>query len=151
VHGVPADMARKPRIQYEGAVYHVMSRGDRGGKIFKDRLDYDLFLTGTAEACERTGWRIHAYVLLPNHFHWLVETPEGNLVDGMKWFLGAYSQRYNSRHGQRGHVFQDNGNPALEFDGTDDYLKSTARAVANPTGTKGFATATDLPSPPAFG
>ena len=102
-------MARKPRIQYEGAVNHVMSRGDRGGKIWKDRLDYDLFLAATAEACERTGWRIHAYVLLSNHFHWLLETPEGNLVDGMKWFLGAYSQRYNSRHGQRGHVFQGNG------------------------------------------
>jgi putative transposase len=99
-------MARKPRIQYEGAVYHVMSRGDRGGKIYKDRLDYDLFLMATAEACQRTGWRIHAFVLLPNHFHWLLETPEANLVDGMKWFLGAYSQRYNSRHGQIGHVFQ---------------------------------------------
>jgi len=76
-----------------------------------------------AEVCERTrlrpealarsglrrgtaGWRLHAWVLLPNHFHWLLETPEPNLVAGMKWFLGAYSQRFNARHGQRGHVFQ---------------------------------------------
>jgi len=99
-------MARKPRIEYEGAVYHVMNRGDRGGKVFKDNLDYELFLHTTAEVCERTGWRIHAYALLPNHFHWLLETPEGNLVSGMKWFMGAYSQRFNARHGQRGHVFQ---------------------------------------------
>ena len=95
-------MARKPRIQYAGAVYHVMNRGDRGGKTFRDRLDYDLFLQATGEVCERAGWRLHAYALLPNHFHWLVETPQANLVDGMKWFLGAYSQRFNARHGQRG-------------------------------------------------
>lgn len=50
-----------------------------------------------AEVCERTGWRLHAYVLMPNHFHWLLETPEANLVGGMKWLLGAYSQRFNMR------------------------------------------------------
>jgi len=99
-------MSRKPRIEYKGAVYHVMNRGDRGGKVFKDKLDYELFLHAMEEVCERTGWRIHSFVLLPNHFHWLLETPEANLVAGMKWFLGAYSQRFNNRHGQRGHVFQ---------------------------------------------
>ena len=99
-------MARKPRIEYEGAVYHVMNRGDRGGKIFKDLLDYEMFFHGMDEVCERTGWRVHSFVLLPNHFHWQIETPEANLVSGMKWFLGAYSQRFNNRHGQRGHVFQ---------------------------------------------
>jgi len=83
-----------------------MNRGDRGGKIFKDRLDYDLFLNAMNQVCERSGWRIHAYVLMPNHFHWLLETPVGNLVEGMKWFLSAYSMRFNARHGQRGHVFQ---------------------------------------------
>ena len=99
-------MARRPRIEYAGAVYHVMNRGDRGGKVFKDELDYELFLIATREVCERTGWRLHAWALLPNHFHWLLETPEPNLVAGMKWFLGTYSQRFNARHGQRGHVFQ---------------------------------------------
>ncbi|MFO7869816.1 MAG: transposase [Kiritimatiellia bacterium] len=99
-------MPRKPRIEYEGAVYHVMNRGDRGRKVFKDPLDYDLFDKATEQVCERTGWKIHAWALLPNHFHWLVETPEANLVAGMKWFLGAYSLRFNRRHGQRGHVFQ---------------------------------------------
>ena len=99
-------MARKPRIEYAGAVYHVMSRGDRGGEVFRDRQDYELFVGATGEVCRRTGWTIHSYVLLANHFHWLLETPEPNLVAGMKWFLGAYSQRFNARHGQRGHVFQ---------------------------------------------
>lgn len=99
-------MPRKPRIEYPGAVYHVMNRGDRGRRTFRDKLDYQGFLAGMQETCLRTGWRIHAYVLMPNHFHWLLETPEANLVEGMKWFLGAYSQRFNVRHGQRGHVFQ---------------------------------------------
>ncbi len=99
-------MARKPRIEYEGAVYHVMNRGDRGGRIFKDRLDYELFITTMGEVCRRAGWVMHSYALMPNHFHWQVETPEANLVAGMKWFLGVYSQRFNNRHAKRGHVFQ---------------------------------------------
>ena len=99
-------MARRVRIEYPGAVYHVMSRGDKGEKIFRDAGDYDLFQKGMDEVCARTGWRVHAWVLMGNHFHWLLETPGGNLVSGMKWFLGAYSQWFNARHGQRGHVFQ---------------------------------------------
>lgn len=99
-------MPRKPRIQYAGADYHVMNRGDRRRRVFRDRVDYELFMRAMDEACERTGWRIHAYVLMPTHFHWLLETPEPNLVDGMKWFMGATSQRSNARHGEHGHVFQ---------------------------------------------
>ena len=64
------------------------------------------FLETLGEACEKTGWRIHAYVLMGNHYHLLVETPEGNLVAGMKWLQGAYTQRYNSRHKFFGHLFQ---------------------------------------------
>lgn len=99
-------MPRAPRIQYPGALYHVMSRGVKGATIFEDRLDYELFLATLAEAVERTGWRIHAFALLPNHIHVLTETPQPNLVAGMKWMLGAFAQRFNARHGQRGHVFQ---------------------------------------------
>lgn len=83
-----------------------MSRGDRGRAIFRDDQDLEMFLADMNKVHERTGWVMHAYVLMPNHFHWLLETPEGNLVDGMKWFLGAYSQQFNARHGTRGHVFQ---------------------------------------------
>ena len=74
--------------------------------MFLDGLDYEVFLKTLTEVCERTGWRIHSYVLMKNHFHWLLETPEGNLVEVMKWFLSAYSQRFNGRHGRHGHVFQ---------------------------------------------
>jgi len=122
-------MPRKPRIEYQGAVYHIMNRGDRGGKVFKDRLDYELFLNATAEVCERTGWCIHAYVLLRNHFHWLLETPEANLVAGMKWFLGAYSQRFNARHGQRGHVFQGRYKAVLIDGAQGDYFETVSTYV----------------------
>ena len=97
-------MPRRPRVEYEGAAYHVMSRGNDGQKVFLDRLDYEVFLGKMREVCGRTGWRIHSYVLLQNHYHWLLETPEPNLVAGMKWFLGAYSLGFNARHGRHGHV-----------------------------------------------
>lgn len=70
-------MPRKPRIEYAGAVYHVMNRGDRGGRVFLDKLDYDLFLAKLTEVCGRTGRRIHSYVLMPNHFHWLAVLRKG--------------------------------------------------------------------------
>ena len=99
-------MARKPRIEYPGAVYHVICRGDRGESIFQDEIDRTQFLRCLGETCERTGWKIHAYVLMPNHYHFLLETPEANLVVGMKWLQGTYTQRFNLRHDLRGHVFQ---------------------------------------------
>ncbi len=99
-------MARKARIEYEGAAYHVMSRGNRGADIFINNNDYHLFLQTLAEAAERTAWEIHAYVLMQNHYHLLLVTPNGNLVDGMKWFQGTFTQRVNARHHWRGHLFQ---------------------------------------------
>lgn len=99
-------MPRAPRIEYEGAVYHVMSRGVKRERIFMDRGDYEMFMVTLEEVCERAGWRVHAFVLLSNHYHGLIETPEANLVAGMKWFQGAFAQRFNARHRQRGHVFQ---------------------------------------------
>jgi putative transposase len=83
------------RIQYPGAVYHVMARGSHGQAIFADDQDRKRFLETLAEACQRAGWRVHAYVLMGNHYHLLIETPEGNLVAGMKWLQSAYTQRYN--------------------------------------------------------
>ena len=122
-------MPRKPRIEYGGAVYHVMNRGDRGGKIFKDRLDYDLFIHAMEELCGRTGWRIHSFVLMPTHFHWQIETREANLVAGMKWFLGAYSQRFNNRHGQRGHVFQGRYKAVVIESESGDYFETVSTYV----------------------
>jgi REP element-mobilizing transposase RayT len=112
-------MARPLRIQYPGAVYHVMARGNHGQGIFQDYRDRQCFLETLCEACEKTGWRIHAYVLMGNHYHLLVETPEGNLVEGMKWVQGAYTQRYNSRHKLFGHLFQGRYK-AVIVDGQDE-------------------------------
>ena len=99
-------MARAIRIQYPGAVYHVMARGNQGREVYRDAADRRMFLAGLGEACAKTGWRIHAYVLMPNHYHLLVETPEPNLVAGMKWLQGTYTLRFNHRHGVGGHLFQ---------------------------------------------
>ena len=99
-------MPRKPRIEYEGAVYHVMCRGDRQEAIFRDDADRNRFLETLWEGCGRGGWRVHAYVLMGNHYHLLLETPEPNLVAGMRWFQGTYTARFNARHRVCGHLFQ---------------------------------------------
>ena len=99
-------MLRQIRIEYAGALYHTMARGDRGEPIFQEDEDRSRFLETLEEAAQRTGWVIHALVLMTNHYHLLVETPEPNLVQGMQWFQGAYTQRYNSVHRLRGHVYQ---------------------------------------------
>ena len=99
-------MPRPLRVEYPGALYHAMNRGDRREAIFADDVDRSRFLQTLAEACGRTGWQVHAWCLLSNHFHLVVETPRGNLVVGMKWLLGTYTQRFNRRHGQSGHLFQ---------------------------------------------
>ena len=99
-------MARPLRFEYAGATYHVMSRGDGGKRIFLDEEDAKSFFFRLAEVCERCGWKVHAYVLMSNHFHLLLETPEPNLVDGMRYLMGTFSQGWNARHQRRGHVFQ---------------------------------------------
>jgi REP element-mobilizing transposase RayT len=83
-----------------------MARGNQGGEVYRDRPDRQMFLASLGEACAKTGWRIHAYVLMANHYHLLVETPEPNLVEGMKWLQGTYTQRFNHRHKVRGPLFQ---------------------------------------------
>ncbi|MGA2751153.1 MAG: transposase [Verrucomicrobiota bacterium] len=99
-------MARPLRIEFAGALYHVMARGNQRRVIFRDDKDYVRFLETLGEACQKTGWRIYAYVLMANHYHLLLETPEANLVAGMKWLQGTYTQRYNCRHQLCGHLFQ---------------------------------------------
>jgi len=84
-------MSRKLRIEYPGAMYHVMSRGDQRKDIFRDDHDRQKFLTTLGEACVKTEWQVHAYCLMRNHFHLVLETPQPNLVFGMKWLLGVYT------------------------------------------------------------
>ena len=99
-------MPRSPRIQYEGAIYHVMSRGDRREVITLDDQDRKIFLKTLEEACQRAGFVVYSYVLKNNHYHLLLQTPEGNLMDGMRWLQSTYTARFNARHRQRGHLFQ---------------------------------------------
>jgi REP element-mobilizing transposase RayT len=98
-------MPRKLRVEYPGAIYHVMNRGDRREDIFKDDADRERFLATLAQACRKTEWQVHAYCLMHNHFHLVIETPLPNLVFGMKWLLGTYTKRFNIRHKLCGHLF----------------------------------------------
>jgi putative transposase len=84
-------MARKARVEFEGALYHVLDRGDRREDIFHDDVDRERFLSTLAEVCERTGWRVHAFVLMSNHYHLMIETPQANLVAGMRWFQTTWT------------------------------------------------------------
>ena len=76
-------------MEYEGAIYHVMNRGDRRESIFREDSDRLLFLETLGETCAKTDWQVHAYCLMSNHFHLALKTPQANLIAGMKWFLGA--------------------------------------------------------------
>jgi len=122
-------MPRALRVEYEGAIYHVMNRGDRREPIFKDDLDRKRFVRTLGEACTKTGWQTHAWCLMPNHFHLVVETPQPNLVAGMKWFLGTYTMRFNSRHKLNGHLFGGRYK-ALAVDGSGTgYLRAVSDYV----------------------
>ncbi|MDF1754473.1 MAG: transposase [Verrucomicrobiales bacterium] len=98
-------MPRSPRIEFEGAVYHVMARGNRREPIVFDDHDRKMFEATFAEAAEMTGWQVFAGVLLDNHYHAVFRTPHGNLVDGMKWFQNTFTRRINCRHRLWGHLF----------------------------------------------
>ncbi|HZR16968.1 MAG TPA: transposase [Verrucomicrobiae bacterium] len=97
-------MPRQVRIQYPGAIYHVMSRGNRRQEIYLNDVDRQDFLKTLAEACQTTGWGIHAFCLMSNHYHLLLETPNANLMPGMAWHQSTYTIRLNHRHKLIGHV-----------------------------------------------
>ena len=122
-------MSRKLRIEYPGALYHLMNRGDRREPIFKDDTDRELFLETLGQACAKTGWRVHAYCLMSNHFHLVVETPQANLVAGMKWFLGTYTGRFNRRHKLFGHLFSGRYKSMVVDGGGTGYLKTVCDYV----------------------
>jgi putative transposase len=119
-------VARKIRVEFEGATYHVMCRGDRRENIFEDDADRMRFLETLAEVCQRTGWKIHAYVLMSNHYHWLLETPRPNLVVGMRWFQSCWTARYNRRHRKVGHLFQGRYKAMLVEAGGSGYFPAVA-------------------------
>jgi putative transposase len=99
-------MARPLRIEFPGALYHVTSRGNARQRVFRDGEDRKTFLATLGWVVERFGWRCHAYCLMDNHIHLLIETPQPNLSRGMRQLNGVYTQRFNRRHKKGGHLFQ---------------------------------------------
>lgn len=99
-------MSRPLRIEYPGAVYHVTSRGNRKKAVFMDDHDRESFLNTLQHVNKRYNWICHAYCLMTNHYHLLIETPDGNLSLGMRQLNGVYTQLFNKWHGKTGHLFQ---------------------------------------------
>jgi len=98
-------MPRQVRIEFAGAIYHAMARGDRREPIVKDDADRDAYVKLLGELVERTGFEFFAWVLMGNHYHLVFRTPEPNLVEGMKWLQNTWTKRFNARHRLWGHVF----------------------------------------------
>ena len=99
-------MSRPWRIEYEGALYHLLSRGNDGKDIFEDDRDRKVFLKTVGEMSERFEISVYAYVLMRNHYHLMVKTQRANLKKAMHWFGTTYTQRFNIRHSRKGHLFQ---------------------------------------------
>ena len=124
-------MARPLRIEFPGGLYHVTSRGDRREAIYLDDADRQAWLILFAQVCQRYNWVCHAYCLMDNHFHIVVETAEANLSAGMRQLNGVYTQTHNRRHDRVGHVFQGRFKAIIVQ--RENYLLELARyVVLNP-------------------
>lgn len=124
-------MARSLRIEYAGALYHVTSRGNARQTIFFDKEDYRLFLDILHQVNKRYHFICHAYCLMPNHYHLLIETPESNLSKGMRQLNGVYTQSFNRKHKRVGHLLQGRYKAILVE--KDSHLLEVARyIVLNP-------------------
>lgn len=124
-------MARPLRIELSGGLYHVTSRGDRREDIYFSDADREAWLALFAQVCSRFNWICHAYCLMTNHYHLVIETPEGNLANGMRQLNGVYTQIVNRAHGRVGHVFQGRYKAILVE--KEAYLLELARyVVLNP-------------------
>jgi len=122
-------MPRKRRLEYPGAMYHVMSRGDRREDIFLDDVDRHDFIKTLAESCQKASWQVHAYCLMRNHYHLVLETPNANLVGGMAWLQSTYTIRLNHRHKLFGHVFSGRYKAQLVEGSGNGYLKTACDYV----------------------
>lgn len=124
-------MARPLRIEYAGALYHVTSRGDRQEAIFDDDQDRRAFLNVVGQVVSRFRWRCHAYCLMSNHYHLMIETPEANLTKGMRHLNGVFTQWSNRRHKRSGHLFQGRYK-AILVDQDSYFLELARYIVLNP-------------------
>ncbi|WP_428356841.1 REP-associated tyrosine transposase [Methyloprofundus sp.] len=124
-------MARPLRLELAGGLYHVTSRGDRRENIYENDEDREKWLDNLGNICRRFNWSCHAYCLMDNHYHIVIETAEANLSKGMRQLNGVYTQYYNRQHGRVGHVFQGRYKGILVE--RDEYLLELARyVVLNP-------------------
>jgi putative transposase len=99
-------MARPLRLESEAGVYHLLNRGNHRADIFRSEGAKKAFLKCLGEACTKTGWIVHAWCLMRNHYHLAVSTPGANLVDGMQWLQGTFATRFNRMRKEHGHLFQ---------------------------------------------
>jgi len=137
-------MARPLRIEFAGALYHVTSRGDKKAAIYLDDDDREIFLNTLNEVRTRFNWVIHAYCLMDNHYHLLIETPDSNLSLGMRQLNGVYTQRFNRKHERVGHVYQGRFKAIIVE--KDAYLLELARyIVLNPVRARMVRTANQWP------
>lgn len=124
-------MARPLRLAFEGAVYHITNRGNSLGNIFLADSDRERFLEILTGVVDRYSWQCHAYCLMTNHYHLLIETPDANLSQGMRQLNGIYTQWINREHRRTGHVFQ--GRFKLILVEKESHLLEVARyVVLNP-------------------
>lgn len=133
--GTSEAMARPLRIEFPGALYHVTSRGNERRPIFRDDVDRRMFLTFLGQTVKRFGWSLTAWVLMTNHFHLVIQTPEANLSRGMHWLNSTYVGWFNRRHERCGHLFQGRFHAILVEKET--YLRELLRyVVLNPVRAK---------------
>jgi putative transposase len=145
-------MARPLRIEYPGAFYHVMHRGNAGSDIFKSIRDREKFLEYIGKAVERYDIKVHTYCLMTNHYHLLIETPHPNLSQAIKWINVGYVAYFNRKRRRSGHLFQGRFK-AVVVD-ADEYLKSLSRYIhLNPVRARMIEHCKDYPwsSYPVFG
>ena len=128
-------MARPLRIEYPGALYHVTTRGNAGGRIFRSDKDREYFLDLLGFIIERFHWLCHGWCLMDNHYHLILETLEGNLSRGMRQLNGIYTQKYNWRYTKTGHIFQGRYK-AIVVDKESYLLELCRYVVLNPVRAK---------------
>lgn len=132
-------MPRQPRLEYEDAIYHVINRGNYRRDVFATDGAKEAFLTALDETASKLGWKVHAWVIMSNHFHVALETPNGDLVAGMKQWQGSFATRFNRLRTERGHIFQGRYKSLL-VEG-EDYLGALCHYIhLNPVRAKVVAT-----------
>ena len=124
-------MARPLRIEYCGALYHVTSRGNERKPIFWEDRDREVFLDILTKVNEKYNWLCHAYCLMNNHYHIIIETPEGNLSKGIRQLNGVYTQTLNKKYRRVGHIFQGRYN-AILIQKENHLLEVSRYVVLNP-------------------